>query len=74
MYVDMGTFLAYNTQMMATPAPRRPRAGTKQRGAKKMTSDGCITISVAVDTNDANTLKALPTPTAGAGGRHRARR
>jgi ABC-type glycerol-3-phosphate transport system substrate-binding protein len=63
MYVDMGTFLAYNTQMFKDAGVTKvPETWDEVReAAKKCTKADVagITISVAVDTNDVNTFEGI---------------
>jgi ABC-type glycerol-3-phosphate transport system substrate-binding protein len=63
MYVDMGTFLAYNTQMFKDAGITKvPENWDELReAAKKLTKGDVagITISVATDTNDANTFEGI---------------
>jgi len=63
MYVDMGTFLAYNTKMFKDAGVTKvPETWDEVReAAKKCTKPDVagITISVAVDTNDVNTFEGI---------------
>jgi ABC-type glycerol-3-phosphate transport system substrate-binding protein len=63
MYVDMGTFLAYNTQMFKEAGITKvPETWDEVRDAAKKLTKGDvagITISVAVDTNDVNTFEGI---------------
>lgn len=63
MYVDMGTFLAYNTQMFKEAGiTKAPETWDEIRDAAKKLTKGDvagITISVAVDTNDVNTFEGI---------------
>jgi ABC-type glycerol-3-phosphate transport system substrate-binding protein len=63
MYVDMGTFLAYNTQMFKEAGiTKAPENWDEVRDAAKKLTRGDvagITISVATDTNDANTFEGI---------------
>ena len=63
MYVDMGTFLAYNTQMFKDAGVSKvPENWDELReAAQKLTKGDVagITISVATDTNDANTFEGI---------------
>jgi multiple sugar transport system substrate-binding protein len=63
MYVDMGTFLAYNTQMFKDAGISKvPENWDEVReAAQKLTKGDVagITISVATDTNDANTFEGI---------------
>jgi multiple sugar transport system substrate-binding protein len=63
MYVDMGTFLAYNTQMFKDAGITKvPETWDEVReAAKKLTKADIagITISVSTDTNDANTFEGI---------------
>jgi ABC-type glycerol-3-phosphate transport system substrate-binding protein len=63
MYVDMGTFLAYNTAMFkdAGIASAPTNWDELREAAKKLTKGDVagITISVATDTNDVNTFEGI---------------
>jgi ABC-type glycerol-3-phosphate transport system substrate-binding protein len=62
-YVDMGTFLAYNTQMFKDAGLSKPPENWDELRdyAKKLTKGDVrgITLSVTNETNDANTLEGI---------------